>query len=322
MSEVRSLPPTENGHQSHVLTARKRKFEETDNNRGPTTPARSCSNATPSPEELEEIQPLAPTELFVLQATSLLEGALSSSGGMKPRVYRPDGLDPKDFLLIAQLLIEQEIIHNHEYLSGLQPRSKTISSHSADTASLIESKIFLNLSQIWPSVSPCSLQEFLSIGQSHTAQQSSRPNQPQNTMKRPSSIRSSKGSADDLARSFRIEPPTVCLKRGDASIDVAISSLRFWEELSFAPICGVKNVHAVCLLPASNFLQEQAISFLSTLGSTYQSLKLGEHTPCTLKDDKVDSFKPVKMGVNNIDTAMRDISDACEETGRFNYNKR
>lgn len=285
--------------------------------RNPTTPAYSCSNTSFSQGDLTNFITCPPIELFIPQVSSHDEDVLSLDQEKFPRSYKPENLDSQAFLQIAQIVMDQIVMQNHECASTLRLQSVTRSLMSTYMARSIESKISRKFVQIWPGISRCSLKDLSIVGQKLTPQQEWSTNHLQTVAKRTSVSRQGKGVSDEPIRLFRIESPLVSVNRGDASIDVAIPALRFWEELSFGPISGTKDIAAMCILPASSFLHERATSFLSALGSMYQSLKLGKHKPYAVEDELDDGLVPIEMGLKDFDRVMGEVAEACERIGKL-----
>ena len=287
-----------------------------DNKENPTTPAYSSSNASLPGEELEESIPFPQIELFVQHPESQDEDLLLHGSGGNLKLCRPSNLDGKAFLRVAQLLADQIIMQNHELTFASQLQITGLPSMLPETPRSIDDPLSPILSRTLPGVVHCNLRQFSEIGQKSTTQQENEMANLQNAAKQSSIFRQLKGVVDEPNRIFHIKAPFACIRRGGAPIDLAISALKFWEELSLAPISGAKDVAAVCVVPASSFIQERVLSFLSAIGSAYQSSKLGMHKPCLDVDEVNTCLVPVAMGIDNLDKEVYEIGEACEKLGK------
>ena len=75
----------------------------------------------------------------------------------------------------------------------------------------------------------------------------------------------------------KLPSPYACVQRSNMVIDVATSALSFWEELSFAPSCGSKDITAFCLYPTGRDIGEEVHTFLSMIKGAYLNCRLGMH---------------------------------------------
>lgn len=231
--------------------------------------------------------------------------------------FKPFSLDGKAFLRLAQVLAYQVIMQSYPIALTSETNVTGLQCKWAETASLIDDLISPILSRILPGVTKCSLKQFSAINQTSNAQQVDVKDTavPQGAAQR-SLSRQLKGVIDEPHGIFHVQPPLVCVRRGNAPIDLAISALRFWEGLSLAPVSGTKDVAAVCVLPASLFVQERASSFLSAIGGAYRSLKLGTHHPCLDVGETRNGLVPVPMDSSDSVKESYAIGEACERVGK------
>lgn len=230
---------------------------------------------------------------------------------------KPFSLDGKAFLRLAQVLADQVIMQSYPIALTSETNVTGLQCKWAETASLIDDLISPILSRILPGVTKCSLKQFSAINQTSNAQQVDVKDTavPQGAAQR-SLSRQLKGVIDESHGIFHVQPPLVCVRRGNAPIDLAISALRFWEGLSLAPVSGTKDVAALCVLPASLFVQERASSFLSAIGGAYRSLKLGTHHPCLDVGETRNGLVPVPMDSSDSVKESYAIGEACERVGK------
>jgi len=256
------------------------------------------------------------TDLFVQQpedqdadpVPQIVEGTSS--------VFRSSDLDGKAFLRLAQVLADQSITQSYATALTSEPNVTGLQYMWAERASLIGDLISPSLSRILPGITQCSLKQFAAIGQTSNVQQIDVKDMavPHNAAQR-SLPRQLKGVIDEPHGIFNVQPPLACVRRGDVAIDLAVSALRFWEELSLAPVSGTKDVAAVCILPASIFVQERALSFLSTIGGAYRSLNLGMHHPCLDVGETKNGLVPISTGTSDPEKESHAIREAVERVG-------
>ena len=302
-----AISPFKSENHPPLVSARKRKFEN------PTTPANSYSNASAQQEESEIQEKYPPVELFLPQIDGQHEDMLALNDRADPWLLRGSTSDGKAFLRIAQCLADQFILHSysHPYID----QSHTTSG-LAERAQSIEDPFSPLLELTFPGAVPCKLKDIYSFGQQPAPQDTSRVDNTQNVAKRSSAARQLRGVIDETQKIFRIEAPLACIQRGGASVDVAVSALKFWEELSFAPASAAKDIDALCIFPSSTFLQERAASFMSIIGSTYQNLKLGMHEPYAQIPGKETGLVSIKMSPGKSSIGMYEPGEVYADIGR------
>lgn len=231
--------------------------------------------------------------------------------------FKPFSLDGKAFLRLAQVLADQVIMQSYPIALTSETNVTGLQCKWAERTSLIDDLISPILSRIFPGITKCSLKQFSAINQTSNAQQVDLKDMAvlQSAAQRFLS-RQLKDVIDEPYGIFHVQPSLACVRRGDAPIDLAISALKFWEELSLAPISGTKDVAAVCILPASLFVQERASSFLSAIGGAYRSLKLGIHHPCLDVGETRNGLVPISMGSSDSEKESYAIGEACERVGK------
>jgi mediator of RNA polymerase II transcription subunit 13 len=74
---------------------------------------------------------------------------------------------------------------------------------------------------------------------------------------------------------FTIPAPHVELRRYENQLSVLPSAVSFWDSLGLGPVQGPKGIVAVCVLPQTEDMRDNASAFLDRVQSTYESLRLG-----------------------------------------------
>lgn len=322
-SKTRSTPENDpihtlqNHHGPTLPAQRKRKLGQTDPTENPATPAYSSSDASLCYDGLEDSMLTHNINLFVQQPEDRGADILPQIVEESFNFFRSSSLNGKEFLRLAQVLADQIIMQNYLIALASETNVTGLDYLWAERASLIDDLISPVLSQILPGATKCSLRQFSAINQTSNAQQVDVKDTavPQGVAQR-LLPRQLKGVTDEPHGIFNVPAPLACVRRGDVSIDLAISAMKFWEELSLAPVSGNKDVAAVCILPASVFVEERASSFLSAIGGAYRSLNLGTHHPCLDVGETRSGLVPVPMGSSDSEKESHAIVEACERVGK------
>lgn len=304
-------------HDDPILPAqRKRKLEQTDVPDNPVTPAHSPSDAGLCYNELEDSMLTHRIDLLVQQQEARDADPLPRIAEESFNFLRASSLDGKAFLRLAQVVADQVIMQSYPNALISETNVTDLEYMWAARASHIDDLISPILLRVLPGITKCSLKQFSAFNQTLNAQQADVKETavPQSAAQR-SLSRQLKGVIDEPYGIFHVQPPLACVRRGDAPIDLAIPALKFWEELSLAPISRTKDVAAVCIVPASSFVQEQASSFLSTIGGAYRSLNLGAHHPCLDVGEPSNGLVPVSLGSSDCEKESYAIGEACERVG-------
>ncbi|KAM0788943.1 hypothetical protein ACM66B_003018 [Microbotryomycetes sp. NB124-2] len=78
--------------------------------------------------------------------------------------------------------------------------------------------------------------------------------------------------------------PTLVVRSQQSLVKLATTAFDFWRPMSFQPLSGSKDVTAFAVCEdAGGDLGDAVSSWLTRVGETYQSLRLGSHEPGTLK---------------------------------------
>lgn len=307
----------QNHHSPTLPAQRKRKFRHTGTTENPATPAYSSPDASLCYDELEDSMLTHNTNLFVQRPEDRDADILPQIVEETFNFFRSSSLDGKEFLRLAQVLADQIIMQNYPTALTLETNVMGLQYMWAERASLIDDLVSPILSLILPGVTKCSLRQFSAINQTSNVQQVDVKDTavPQSVAQR-LLPRQLKGITDEPHGIFNVPAPLACVRRGDVPIDLAISAMKFWEELSLAPVSGTKDVAAVCILPASSFVEERASSFLSAIGGAYRSLNLGTHHPCLDVGEMRSGLVRVPMGSGDSEKESYAIGEACERVGK------
>lgn len=303
---------------STLLRPGKRKLDQTNMQDNPATPASSLSYESSSYEDLEASMSFHEIDLLIQQMDDQDADDSEQEDEGSLALYWSRYHDGRAFLRIAQLLADQIIMQSHPNKVLLADGIMNLPCRLADTAGLSRDLVSPDLSSILPGIMQCDLRQLSSMGQTTSAHQMDAKNTsvPQDAAKRPLP-RQANGVNEKSDRIFSIQSPMVCVCRGDAAVDLATPALRFWEELSLAPISGHKDVTAVCVLPASSLIQERVTSFMSAISGAYRSLNLGMHHPCQDIGGLENGLVTLATGAGDLDKAYQELSEACARIGKF-----
>ncbi|KAI1941501.1 hypothetical protein LOZ57_005629 [Ophidiomyces ophidiicola] len=79
-----------------------------------------------------------------------------------------------------------------------------------------------------------------------------------------------------LGSMSKLDPPHIHIHRGKNFLDVLPPAVLFWEPFGFGPTQGQKDIISYCIHPQS--AKKGAEAFLESLGSSYSSASLGQHS--------------------------------------------
>lgn len=302
---------TQNSHDLHPQTIRKRKRRSSETPDHLATPLSSTSLMQGQAQSMEETATLfAPADLFSPSPTRHVNHDLI----MKFDDDFPSGTvivgKDQSFIQVAQLVAHQAISGN-QIMSGttdhwseqngidmrrvryqFEGTITSLFSHSGKASKRCTLKDFINLDD----------QESINLSRSHNTTQP----------KPPKLLYPNRASLTLGQTVFKFPGPYTCVQRAGAQIDIAASALRFWEELSLAPSHGSKNVTSFCIFPAES-VKEYAVTFLDMVRGAYQSCNLGLHD--LGYGDHAGGLFPVHMGEGRLWDRPEAIYSACEDLG-------
>ena len=228
-----------------------------------------------------------------------------------------ENLGESEFLRIAQILADQIILHNHNLIMTSKSLSAYLSAISLISNEPVQPSLHSSISQVLPGVVQCDLKQFSAIGENLSLESSQEAQEPQRSDSKQSSFPwQVNGQMDESNRIFTINTSLVSVRRANAPIDLSPSALAFWEELGLEPISSAKDIIAVCLCPASSFLEERLVTFLDAVASAYHACKLGVHKLYTENGQTSGICRINVENLKGFDEFMNAIDNACERLGK------
>ena len=322
--ELTGSPGNTNDHDEAVTnperklprqTTRKRKRDTSDDLSNMATPASPASSVVKPVETLETTLAFPTLDLFspriVDQSRIYLMKESKPASSCTSLFVGNDST----FMAIAQMVLDQAVSGSSIFQDsfGRTPDQDFLARQEADNQ--IE-QLVTTLSSSCDKVSKrCTLGDYASLGErdatSITWEQIA-PLQGQKMARLPYPTRPpSLGAAQSL---FKIQPPYTCVRRNGSSLDIAASSLRFWEELSLAPAHDGKNVTALCIFPDDENARIHVATFLNMIKGAYQSCNLGSHELGADLPKYTNGQVPLSMDEGA--ESAPDLNDKCEHLGR------
>ncbi|KAL9117165.1 MAG: hypothetical protein Q9187_006302 [Circinaria calcarea] len=172
------------------------------------------------------------------------------------------------------------------------------------------------LPRLFPRSEQCNLQAYLSIdecplGLAQVSRPATKPIHRKHDV-----IKGSQDPETSTQDVFLIPPLNILVQRGNILMEISPTALPFWEQLGLEPSAGVKDIRAMCIYPESQMMQRSVGAFLETIGSTYQSMRLGNHTRRSLTDF-ADGFVPVRLDGSTIEGTAGSLQKICERLGEL-----
>ena len=296
-------------------TSRKRKREASEDLSSMATPA-SPTSAAAKPVELHQRTLAFPAlELFSPRIVDQSRTSLMKESKVTSSYIPVFVGNDSNFMGIAQMVLDQAVsgsssIHDN---FGRAPDQDFHARQEADNQ--IE-KMVTALSTSCNKISKrCTISDYADLGVKDAAGvdwEQIVPQQGQKTPRLPYPTKPpSLGAAQSL---FKIQPPYTCVRRTGSSLDIAASSLRFWEELSLAPAHDGKNVTAFCMFPDDENARVHVTTFLNMMKGAYQSCNLGSHDLGAALPKYMNGQVPLTMDEGS--ELAPDLNDKCELLGR------
>lgn len=278
----------------------------------PATPVLSDYSKHPEIERLDENVAYLITNMLNLSTGLFDDSSLSIIlQDLRPKNLRYSRSD-RPFIQIAQLLVEQLVLQT-EFTTVLSDLSLGRSLRMDSTIQGCSTQEMI--SRLFPKNEQCSLINYIAIekGLSDSANRdiaAGRPSQRDQPL--PSKPKLLLKAQPNI---IKLPAPFTCIRRNQTPMDILAPALYFWEELGLGPSHGDKDVVAICVCPAIDSIQQGAETFLSMLGSAYQSCKLGDHT---LAPDSLGYSKgivPVPITDSSFDGMINQFHQVSEKLG-------
>lgn len=298
---------------SSLTSSRKRKRGQNELVEDSTSPISPDHSNTPSSESSNDGELFPTATLLEQNGNSVDDSSLSTIlWNLQPRSSKYIG-NGRNFIQVAQLLVDQLVLQTEFTTEGSQfsldhsswwnPTSSDGSTHEA---------ILL----LFPETKKCSLKDFVSIEggifenpvHEVIAGRQSQRDQHLSSRARP--------PLKAQPNVVKLPAPYTCIHRNHIPTEVLAPALHFWEELGLGPFHGDKDIIAVCICPAISSVQQGVGVFLNMLGSTYQSCKLGSHSPAPDNAGYSNGIVPVAMGDGSLVNMMDKFIQACESIGK------
>lgn len=292
-------------------SSRKRKREQLDEVDHPVTPSSSIplveSPAGSPQNEMDESLSCVP-----------VPNALEQTKDMEDIESRFDGRSKPSFTGRGQAFIEVAQLVAHQAVSGLlqsQPECSeemSLVGESVSDQSLQDTMTQL-LSKFFPTKKHCSLEEYVSLGESNPASLAR-----ERVISNQRSIKPTHmaGGLNATGKSiFKLDIPYTRVRRNGVSIEISAAALSFWEELSLGPSYETKDINVFCVCPKNKYIEGGVVAFLNMVKGAYQSCNLGSHDLGASVADHSNRILTAPMDASKPDNYLKNIAIACEGLG-------
>lgn len=233
---------------------------------------------------------------------------------------RPDRLtftgNDKSFIQIAQILVDQ-VISQPEFLCEYPPNTMIdLQLRRIDVEAGFDDPLPQILRCLFTKVEGCNLKAYTALARVGPENQLHGSSPARHVPNRPSMAQSSRGLTTSQKSVYKLEAPFTCVRRAGLLVEVCSSALNFWEELGLEPSSEPKDIAAFCLYPAQGYVQDGVDAFLSVMGNTYQSCKLGTHVQGSLLPEYQKGLVPVDISSHAITDVLEAIKITCEKFGK------
>ena len=216
-----------------------------------------------------------------------------------------------EFIEVAQILADQ-LVSPTRLLSNMTDLDENEGSSTIRQADDYGDALTHVLPNIFAHFKRCDLTSYTTSGEENP------PNPPPSNHAVRSSQKRQSGSKISLTPKgnvFKLDVPYICVRRAEMTMDMRPAAIQFWEELGLGPSHGSKDVSACCIYPENNSIQRGVETFLTMVGSAYQSCKLGAHAPISDPDELINGLVPFRMGGSSLEDALSGLDAACEQFG-------
>ena len=322
--ELSESPRTTNDHDEAVAnpegniqrqTSRKRKRDASEDLSNMATPASPASAVTKSVELHESTLAFPAIDLFSPRVVDQSRiSMLKESKAASPCISVFVGND-STFMGIAQMVLDQAVSGSSISHDSLEraPDQDFLARQEADNQ--IEKMVTTLSSSCNKFSKRCTISDYAGLGEKDAASVNWEQIAPQQGQKMPRLPYPTKPPSLGAAQSlFKLQPPNTCVRRTGSSLDIAASSLRFWEELSLAPAHDGKNITAFCIFPDDENARIHVATFLNMIKGAYQSCNLGSHDLGADLPKYANGQVPLPMDEGA--ELAPDLNDKCEHLGR------
>ena len=223
--------------------------------------------------------------------------------------------DPKQYLQVAQLLIEQ--VSQTSGFSNLLSIAPPSVLHHAVGARDLHDTLEVAIQGNFQGAKRCHLKEVpRSVQQNLVPPVTDDPGSP-SSEERFSMLTASATNSSDQGGLSKIATPLACVRRLESQVDISVSALPFWEELGLGPVSGEKDILAFCICPNVKYIEERVKCFLDTVSISYEGCKLGTH--------RLGSGLPgyegalVSVAAKDGPGGFKGIFDACTALGKRKF---
>ncbi|KAL9608262.1 MAG: hypothetical protein Q9167_006898 [Letrouitia subvulpina] len=287
--------------------SRKHKRKRSNDSQYLATPAASVTSPTFSQGPSTARSCFISPETIIYQTVNGLN-ELPSSPFLSSKRCMQLSMSSKSFVQLAQVIADQMVLRSSfvDEIPGVTPlewQLSTCRNYSLDN--LLKNA----LQNQFPQSESCNLKNFRDINSAamtnsralnSAAFDSNQKNKGQ------------KAQQDLLTCVATLPSPLVRIRRGENLMEIATPALRFWEELGLAPVSGSKNVTAFCIYPDQDAMRRSVSTFLDTLGTSYQSCKLGLHVRGSGLQHFQQGLVPVTIKDSSPSQILHSINSVCE----------
>ena len=329
VSEIEDMPP------QLPWDTKKRKRASLQNQRSSTTDNMEITG----PSQDAEDQIAGPTDLANMRRTldSLLNnkacGERSFADGALQRTNTDADsfpLPPIDELLelsklglvyVAQIVSEQAASVIPSILESIDESTPPADSASPGTASAIRQLVGATFDDILPNVDECSIAKLALVKEPPQRPMSTPGKTPQTGHPR---LPQREGSMQLGPDYFSILPPYIRVQRGAEAWEMLPPALSFWDALGLGPAGGPKDVSAITVVPSNMDLADMVQGFVKSLGSSYESHKLGSFMGSLDFDNALNELESYEdghifVGLNeepmSLDDAMKAYAEVLADLG-------
>ncbi|MCJ1477765.1 mediator of RNA polymerase II transcription subunit 13 [Lambiella insularis] len=218
------------------------------------------------------------------------------------------------FITIAQILADQLLLYSSiDDQEDLMPDE---TQPSVRAGLFFEDPLKSALADLFSHDEICTLEECASLSENPRTLAQLQKATARPVPRKQDSVLASSDATGSSSCTVELRAPHVRVMRGDASMDISSTALQFWEELGLSPFLGPKNITVFCVYPDSEMICRGSASFMRSLGTAYQSFRLGSYT-CGNETviDWPHGLVPVSLNRNSMEDAAMEIDKVCRSLG-------